>query len=295
MKNEAKKIDQCLWHIIDLFDDIVIVDTWSTDDTIAVLKKYWVEAIPYGIPHKDKHRLIDARNFSIEKNTCEWVLILDWDETISREDLIKIKNHTPIADASGYFIKWTDNRYEVPFEDYKLCLINKNKIRFLFSVHACPQVYARDNEWYALWMHGVTLQHYPEFKNYRSNYIVQILEGITENPGCLRFYRFLWYTYFKHERYDDALKALEFVTAHIGNRFPVETLNTIMILATIYQQKWDTIQSYYYIQMWLDYYQKVHEDFEVKVNFRVADRFNSHHKKLLDNPQAEIVPYEFAY
>ena len=144
-------------------------------------------------------------------------------------------------------------------------------------------------------MHGVTLQHYPEFKNYRSNYIVQILEGITENPGCLRFYRFLRYTYFKHERYDDALKALEFVTAHIGNRFPVETLNTIMILATIYQQKWDTIQSYYYIQMWLDYYQKVHEDFEVKVNFRVADRFNSHHKKLLDNPQAEIVPYEFAY
>lgn len=295
MRNEAQKIDQCLWHIIDLFDDIVIVDTWSTDDTIAVLKKHWIEAISYEIPHKDKYRLIDARNFSIKKNKCEWVLVLDGDEIISRNDIIKIKNHVPTAGTSWYFIKWLDNRYGTPFEDYKMCLINKNKIRFLFSVHACPQVYARDNGWYALWMNGITIQHHPEFKNYRSNYIDQIVEGIAENPGCLRFHRFLWYTYFKHKRFDEAINELLFVTQNVGNRFPVETLNSMMILATLYQQNWDAIQAFYYIQMWINYYQEVQKDFEVRVNFRIADRFTMQQKRLLSDPESEILPYEFAY
>lgn len=197
---------------------------------------------------------------------------IDGDEIISREDLIKIKKHISCDDnVSWYFIKFMDYRYWEPFEDYKMCLINKNKIRFLFSVHACPQVYARDNGWYWLWLNWISISHYPEYKEYREKYIQQILEGINENPWCLRFYRFLWYNYYKHWESDKAISSFAYIIDNLGSRFPVETLNSLMILSTIYQERWDHIRSFYYIQIALDYYWKVSTDFEIKINHRLFD------------------------
>ncbi len=295
IKNEANKIRQCIWDIVDLFDDVVILDTGSTDETITILESLGVKPIHYEINHKDKNRLIDARNYSIEQNKCDRVLIMDGDECISREDIIKLKQHEPKEDVSGFFIKWVDHRYGEEFDDYKMCLINKSKVRFLFSVHACPQVYVRDNGWTWLWLNGITLHHYPEQKNYREKYIDQIKDWISENPGCLRFYWFLWYSCYRNDQIQEAKEYFDFIITHMGVRFPVETLNSIMVLASICQQEWDSLSAYYYVDLWLEYYQTVQHDFEIKVNFRLYDRFLQAHKDLLNNPDAPLVPYSFAF
>jgi len=297
IKNEADNIKKYLFDIYDLFDDVVVVDTWSTDDSIDLLAQIWVKTFQYEIVHEDK-RLIEARNFSIENNTCDRILILDWDECLSREDIKKIKNFESDClskDVFWYFFKWLDHRYGDVFEDYKMCLINKNHVRFLFSVHACPQVYIRDNNWIWLWMNWITLHHHPESKEYRSKYIQQLENWITENPWCLRFYRFLWYFYYKNGKMPEAINRFEFIVQNTNMRYPVEILNAMMMLASIYQCLWDDIKSFCYISLWLEYYEKVKHDFEVKINFRLKKWFMDSQQKLIKNPKAIISPYEFAY
>ena len=297
IRNESENIKKHLYDIYDLFDDIVVVDTGSTDDSTQLLKDIGIAPLYYDFSHSDE-RLIEARNFSIEKNNCDRILILDGDEKISREDIIKIKSYESPCwseNVFGYFIKWIDHRYETVFEDYKMCLINKKHVRFLFSVHACPQVYIRDNGWIWLWMNGISLHHYPEERPYRELYIQQLENGIKENPWCLRFYWFMWYYYFKHNKIDKAREKFEFIIKNANMRYPVEVLNATMILASIEQNQWETINSFCHLSLWLDYYEKVKDDFEVKINFRVKDWFLDAHRQLLKDQNTKIYPYEFAY
>lgn len=296
IKNEELNLEKNLKNIYDLFDDITIMDTWSTDNSKKFLKELWINVIEYDIMHSDK-RLIEARNLSITSNKCDWILILDWDEKISRTDILAIKKLEPHHNTQWYFIKWVDHRYgesEV-FDDYKMCLINKNYVRFLFSVHACPQVYVRDNGWSAYRLNWIELHHYPTFKEYRENYIKQLENGILENPGCMRFYWFLWYFYFKKQNFWLAKEYFHIVISNNSRRFPVETLNTYMVMAVINQIEGNSLYVYELISRALDFYEIVKNDFEVKINFRLYDRFFSAQKDLLKNSKKLLFPYEFAY
>jgi len=296
VKNEANTIPKFFWKIYDLFDDIVVIDTWSTDDTVSILRGLWINPISYEFHHSDQ-RLTGARNLSIEKNRADRVLVLDWDEFITREDIVKIKklDLSTRPDVQWCFIKRIDCRYSEPFEDYKMCLINKNYVRFLFNVHACPQVYIRDNWLVGIRLNGITLYHYPEHKVYRKKYTLQLQNGILENPWCLRFYRFLWYYYFKNWYIKKAKQNLEFVVNNINKRFPVESLNACMVLSSIYQKEWNNMSSYLCITNWLDFINQVKNDFELKINFRLYPWFIKTHDELLSNPSGDIVPYEFAF
>ncbi|HMT26769.1 MAG TPA: glycosyltransferase [Candidatus Absconditabacterales bacterium] len=294
VKNEGNRLHKSLGEIYDLFDDIVVVDTGSEDNTLEILRNFHINPILYKNPYPDQ-RLIEARNFSIENNKAERILILDGDEHISREDIIAIKKINPSEKVDGYFVKWIDYRYKEPFEDYKMCLIRKNAVRFLFSVHACPQVYIRDNNKNGLWLNGISLSHYPEIKPHRQKYITQLENGIKENPGCMRFYWFLGYHYFKNQLREEAKKYLIEVINHKNTRFPVETLNSFMILASILQNEGANLASYQLIFEGLEFYRIVKNDFEVKINFRLYSRFKNTHNELINNHKAKIIPYEFAF
>ena len=297
IKDEVSNIKSKLSTISDLFDNLVIVDTGSTDWSIEELENIWIQPYHFKLSHEDR-RIIEARNFSIEKNKCDRVLVLDWDESISRDDIKKIKQMDepdPAAKVFWYFMKWQDYRYKQPFEDYKMSLINKNHVRFLFSVHACPQVYIRDSHGTWLRLNGITLHHYPIFKEYRKDYIKQLELWIEENPWCLRFYWFLGYYYFKNNHIDESIKHFEFMIKHINNRFPVEMLNAIMVLVFIYNSLWDTIKAFHYVALGIEYYETVKDDFEVRINFRLWQWFLDTKKLLLNDPNADLSLYEFAY
>ncbi len=176
-----------------------------------------------------------------------------------------------------------------------MCLVNKNHVRFLFSVHACPQVYVRDNEWNAYRLNWIELHHHPIFKEYRENYTKQLENGIVENPAYMRFYWFLWYHYFKSKNFTLAKNNFHIVTSNNSKRFPVETLNTYMIMATISQIEGNYLHTYELISRGLDFYENVKNDFEVKINFRLYNWFLFTQKELLLNPKKDLLPYEFAY
>lgn len=87
VKNVDTSIKRCLDSVQSLVDEIVIIDTGSDDSTIEIIKEYSNIHLYYFPWVNDFSK---ARNFSIEKCTGDYILVLDADEYVikgSRESL----------------------------------------------------------------------------------------------------------------------------------------------------------------------------------------------------------------
>ncbi|RDY25404.1 glycosyltransferase family 2 protein [Romboutsia weinsteinii] len=92
VKDEEKTIARCLDSINSVIDEIIIVDTGSTDKTKEIASNY-TEKI-YDFEWKDDFSV--ARNFSFSKSTKDYILWMDADEIINLENknkLIKLKEN----------------------------------------------------------------------------------------------------------------------------------------------------------------------------------------------------------
>ncbi len=83
VKNEEQFLEKCLQSVQGLVDEIVIVDTGSTDKTPEIAKKFTQKV--FNFQWCDDFSA--ARNESLKHATGDWILVLDADETISRQDL----------------------------------------------------------------------------------------------------------------------------------------------------------------------------------------------------------------
>ena len=94
-KNEEKFLENCINSVKGIVDEIIVVDTGSTDKTKEIAKKFGAKIFDF--------KWIDdfsaARNESIRYATKDWILMLDADEVIEKEDLKKIKD--AIENAEG--------------------------------------------------------------------------------------------------------------------------------------------------------------------------------------------------
>ena len=90
MKNESKHLQRCLDSVKGLVNEIIIVDTGSTDDSIDIAERNG--ALVLHSPWKDDFSV--PRNIGIEKASCDWILILDPDEIIARKDHKALKELT---------------------------------------------------------------------------------------------------------------------------------------------------------------------------------------------------------
>lgn len=87
-KNEEHFLENCLNSIKELVDEIIIVDTGSTDKTKDIAKKFTTKIFDFNWCND----FSKARNESLKHATKEWILILDADETISQIDHKAIKD-----------------------------------------------------------------------------------------------------------------------------------------------------------------------------------------------------------
>ncbi len=77
--NEERIIEKTISAIKDLADEIIVVDSGSTDRTPEILKKHDVKVF-----HQDWLGYSDQKNLAISKCSCDWILSLDADEIITR-------------------------------------------------------------------------------------------------------------------------------------------------------------------------------------------------------------------
>lgn len=82
VRNEEDVLGRCLESVADLVDEIIIVDTGSTDRTREIAAAY-TESI-YDFPWIDDFSA--ARNFSFSRATCDYCLWLDADDILTVPD-----------------------------------------------------------------------------------------------------------------------------------------------------------------------------------------------------------------
>jgi glycosyltransferase involved in cell wall biosynthesis len=95
--NEEANIGKCVDSVRKVADEVVVVDSFSTDRTIEIAKGKGARVIQ----HKFEGH-IQQKNFVKEQAACDWVLSLDADETLSDELTQSILNAKGNFDADGY-------------------------------------------------------------------------------------------------------------------------------------------------------------------------------------------------
>ena len=88
VKNEEDNLQACLQSVENIVDQIIIVDTGSTDNTKGICQKYNAEVFDF----KWNKNFAEARNESIKYAKGEWILWLDADEKLNPDSLASLKN-----------------------------------------------------------------------------------------------------------------------------------------------------------------------------------------------------------
>lgn len=90
VKNECERIEGFLSVLIDFADEIIIVDTGSTDDTVVCIENF-ISTHKSSNIHFFKYSATGvfhygiAKNFSIDNATKDYIIVLDADERLSDE------------------------------------------------------------------------------------------------------------------------------------------------------------------------------------------------------------------
>lgn len=95
LKNEEKHIIDCLKNLVKAVDEIVIVDTGCTDNTITIAKTFPKVKI---VEFQWCDDFSAARNAALPHITSEWVLWVDADEYLYEEDIENVKTTAAIFD-----------------------------------------------------------------------------------------------------------------------------------------------------------------------------------------------------
>lgn len=83
VKNEEAFLEECLESIRAVADEIVVVDTGSTDSTKDIALRYGARVVDY-VWHSN---FADARNYSLQQCSGDWVLYIDADERLTPESV----------------------------------------------------------------------------------------------------------------------------------------------------------------------------------------------------------------
>ena len=136
VKNEGQNLNRCLNSVSSIVNEIIVVDTGSTDLTCKIAHQYG--ATIHHFLWNDNFS--DARNASLELAQGDWILFLDADEELSpdsREILIRLTENITIE---GYFIKilnrlgkegWIETVPDLVFRLFR----NKKEYRFRGAIH----------------------------------------------------------------------------------------------------------------------------------------------------------------
>ena len=133
-KNEAANIRECL-ETVAWVDEIIVVDSGSTDDTVAISRKF--------TPHVYVH---DWPGFGPQKNRAldyaskDWVFSLDADERVTPELRAELELAMQVGKAEGYFCPRLSQfcgqfiHHSGWYPDYVLRLFKRGSARFSDSL-----------------------------------------------------------------------------------------------------------------------------------------------------------------
>lgn len=144
--NEAENIEACLSSLQQVADEIVLVDSFSTDKTIEIAEQFNCKI------YKRKFvDFLDQKVFADLKTIHHWILNIDADEKLSaelKESIVQFKTEKNI-NAGAFKMNRLNYIGDKPvkccgwYPDKKVRLYKKENIKWVGGpVHAFPKVYS---------------------------------------------------------------------------------------------------------------------------------------------------------
>lgn len=96
VRNEERCIKRCIDSLITIFDEIIIVDTGSFDNTLNILNSYPSDKLKI-FNTKWEDDFSKSRNIAIHEASCEYIFFVDADEYISSSKSEVISAFTDIS------------------------------------------------------------------------------------------------------------------------------------------------------------------------------------------------------
>lgn len=270
VKNELSNLVDGLANIRNHFADIIVVDTGSTDGTQQYLRdQHGIIPIQAQIDPRTAHSKSPLRNFAISRAKTEWIFSLDADERISPDSLEFLSSFCPSPDDAGFFGLWRNHILGTPvFDDYKLFLFRR-VFRMRGLVHENVQIDIRESKRQAAWLDGLVVDHFPnpELHKYKTEFYKQRLkQAIAIEPEWIRCHWFLGYMHYEHGDNKQALSYLRTAFYSEHPLFPVERLNSGMIIVAIFASMGNHKETERALGQLAALYNSVEGDFEVIVN-----------------------------
>ena len=89
--NEEKNIERCINSVREIADEIIVVDSFSTDKTEEICKRLQVSFSKHAF-----EGYIEQKNYAISTASNDFVLLIDADEALDEElqaEILKVKNN----------------------------------------------------------------------------------------------------------------------------------------------------------------------------------------------------------
>lgn len=170
VKDEADSLPACLKSVQPLTQDMVVLDTGSTDQSVAIAERYGARVIPYTW----EDNFAAARNVSLAAAQGDWILVLDADETLDPaciSTLQAIDRGEPFQDIAAEqillinFLRREIGAQQSPYTLVSRFFRNHTAIQFQRAYHetvddSVTAIIAQEPSWQVLTWPEVAIHHY---------------------------------------------------------------------------------------------------------------------------------------
>lgn len=203
VKNEELTLKRCLKCVKDIADEIIIVDTGSTDKTKEIAYEFTDKVYDF----KWCDDFSKARNYSFSKATKEYIMWLDADDVILEKDIIKLKYLKEHLDKNAdiVMLKYDlniDSNGTPALSYYRERLLKrKNNYKWISPIHEVIELKGN------ILKEDISITHKKE-KSYDPTRNLKIFEKMLENGSNLDSRQTFYYAreLYYNEDYDKALK-----------------------------------------------------------------------------------------
>jgi tetratricopeptide (TPR) repeat protein len=130
VKDEARYLAACLESIRHVVDEIVVVDTGSTDSSAEIARQHG--AVVY--EHDWSGDFAAARNEGLERTDCAWILYIDADERLDPVDRETVEALLDGASEVAFRILLRPDSGSTPYREYRIWR-HDPRIRFEGVIH----------------------------------------------------------------------------------------------------------------------------------------------------------------